>query len=690
MNKNTGNKIRKCFSHKGDRKCMKLGTRFLLISLASLIITISSIYFLTTYSFRSNLDDQIEQDSLNELSLVARAYESNERVLTTLADSLKNNYLNTAKATREILRLDPDLSIERLQTIVDEINVSEIHVTDEAGILTYSNVPEVIGYDFAADDQSSVFLEGLDDKSFELAQEPMERGADGLFIMYAGLSRLDETGVIQIGIEPEEYQSLVDSFDLQELVENHQFAKTGHVYIADEEGMIQAHPNVEMIGKSVTEYVPVYRQGESGSGQFTVDNQFVLYEESDVGYTFFAQVDKNDYYEQLHTLQQQMLLFGLVALIVVGLFIFFISRHFITRPIASVITRLHRVAEGDLSVSFNEKGRDEISALSKNMNVMVQQLKKLMDEIAKSSMQVAGTSEELAASGHGISESSDEITKSVKSIANHIDHQFDEIKSCTALTDELSIGMKNMTDAIESISENANESSELANRGHETIDETVTQMREMIEQVLQTTRVIDRLNEKTGEIEKIVSIIGQISEQTNLLALNASIEAARAGDAGLGFAVVASEVRQLAEETVESTMQIANIINEVKEESTKAVQMMDETNESVQTNADLIQNAGDSFSSIHTSIDEIATQMHDISKYIQENERQANRINENVHTLSETSKNIVDSVQTITNAVSEHSHTLDDISAATDSLTEMAEALSIETERYNVNDEKLA
>lgn len=194
-----------------------------------------------------------------------------------------------------------------------------------------------------------------------------------------------------------------------------------------------------------------------------------------------------------------------------------------------------------------------------------------------------------------------------------------------------------IADTLESIS---SENSKNVKSGQQLVSDIVSQT-EQIEQ--ENTMVKDNmaaLHTHTKDMQKIISMIQQISSQTNLLALNASIEAARAGDAGKGFAVVAEEIRILSEQTKHSTENIEEIISKLNENASDTITSMDHVMEKISLQVSMIHDIEDNFSAIRSSLSDLkhnAAEMGEKTKLLRETNT---TIVDSTNNLSSTSEEI--------------------------------------------------
>jgi methyl-accepting chemotaxis protein len=150
--------------------------------------------------------------------------------------------------------------------------------------------------------------------------------------------------------------------------------------------------------------------------------------------------------------------------------------------------------------------------------------------------------------------------------------------------------------------------------------------------VQNTNRDVASLAEAAQKIGAVVDLIRDIAEQTNLLALNATIEAARAGEAGRGFAVVASEVKTLASQTAKATEEISGQIAEVQTSTHKAVEAI---------------------RSISFTIEEIEAMTTTIAAAVEEQDAATKEIAQSVDRVSEGSSRVSHSIQSVSGAIQE-------------------------------------
>ncbi len=139
-------------------------------------------------------------ERLRDLSLDVSGWRENYRILRKTTDS---GTIAKARILARIIQYDPDIlkNDARLKELVSVLNVDSICVSDRDGILIASTEPGFLGFRMHTTEQSAEFMPAIRDKSFELVQDPQERGIDHVIVQYAGVARLDEPGIVQIAYE---------------------------------------------------------------------------------------------------------------------------------------------------------------------------------------------------------------------------------------------------------------------------------------------------------------------------------------------------------------------------------------------------------------------------------------------------------------------------------------------------------
>ena len=222
---------------------------------------------------------------------------------------------------------------------------------------------------------------------------------------------------------------------------------------------------------------------------------------------------------------------------------------------------------------------------------------------------VSSASTQLQSTAQSMSATAEETSRQSQAVASASEQASTNVQSAASAAEELS-------SSIAEISRQVTESTRIAG--------------DATEQATRTNDQIHGLAEAAQRIGDVVKLIQDIAEQTNLLALNATIEAARAGEAGKGFAVVASEVKSLANQTATATEEISTKIAEMQTATNQSVQAVrligntiEQINEIATAIASAVEEQGAATREIARNVQEASTGTHDVSFTIAEVTRSA-------------------------------------------------------------------
>jgi methyl-accepting chemotaxis protein len=280
----------------------------------------------------------------------------------------------------------------------------------------------------------------------------------------------------------------------------------------------------------------------------------------------------------------------------------------IQRRVGSVVTTLAAASTGDLSVRTGEAGTDELGRMGTALDTLLDRLGTLLKTVIDTGRNVGSSSGQVLRTTSDMGGSAQVASGQAKALAASASDVSYNVQAVAVSAQEIGA-------SIGEIARSAQEAAQVATGAVQAVDET--------------TGTMVKLGESSKEIGDVVRLITSIAEQTNLLALNATIEAARAGEAGKGFAVVADEVKQLAQETGRATEDISRRVQAIQSDSERATGAISEI-------ADVIARINDYQTTIAGAVEQQSATTHDMNARIDSAADGSGKIAESVTGIADT------------------------------------------------------
>ena len=400
----------------------------------------------------------------------------------------------------------------------------------------------------------------------------------------------------------------------------------------------------------------------------------------------FAGKSKSVVLGHINTLSNTIILIGVISILLYGSIGFFMAGNMANR-IKSIAINIRGVADGNLTVR-NEmresKSGDEIADINNATFKMAQELSEIIKSVSGISEKVGTSSEELNATSDTTLASMGQVSKAIEEIAEGMQGQNRAVQNVAENINNVNVALDNIktsSDRISVCSEKLDSSRHIMKKKVVSMSESNEKVNSSIGEV---SDKIQSINSVIQKVKGIVSLIGDISEQTQLLSLNASIEAARAGDAGKGFSVVAQSISKLSEDTSSQVDQITNIIQTLVADFDECISIIDNTVEdSTQQKVDIDSVIGE-FKELSSEIKETTDRVQQIGIAIDKSIEGVLSISQQMEELSSISSNSAAGTQQVNASVEEINALMEGVASTAEGLNGEIGKLSGQLEFFNV------
>lgn len=635
------------------------------------------------------------------LILVFTAYHVSSGIIESYSKNLLESSVNSQASKIEAWLEENLASMQMVKNMIEKLHPDEAQLQTilDASCGYSENYPDGL---FLADANGS-FLKGTDSKKQEpnpkesmWYQEGMTRvnmavgsahqNPDGTNVVSAsGLLNdgSDTVRVIAADMTLDRISVIVNSF-----IEMHD----AEAFLVDKDSsVILASRDSDLISKTLGAdgqsafYKDVEKKVSGKSYDFcTLDGNMTVFKEvNGTNWLLVSYVPTNVVLADLVGLRNLMIIFSIISILVLCVLIERVT-HVVIRPVKEMTRVITSMASGDFTVSMKVKGNDEIAVMGRSvehfiasMKEMIRQMGHVSDRLEKQAGSSKNVSGEMNSAANIQSQSMTELNATVDQLSvsvNEIAQNATQLAGVVADTKEDSDKVEDKMRTTVEVSEKGKADMESVGNALHNIEISIHNLEE----------AVDKVGTASGEIVDIIKLIGDIAEETNLLSLNASIEAARAGEAGRGFAVVASQIGVLAKNSADSVAHITSLINEINGLVDDAVKQAGSSASDIESSADLIHIAVDTFDQIFQNIQETSHLIEGVVEKI----NQVDQVATNVAAISEeqaaSSDEILSTSESMLQQAKSISKNSEQVEAEAGNLAESADQLADQVKQFQI------
>ncbi len=650
-------------------------------SMAVLLIALGLIIY---YSLESKLIPMSTMYN-NEIS-VARA----DQVGDYLQE--KANQINTLSQDRDVKKINWEEAKERLLDFA-KTNSREF----ERIILVY---PDGTGYDTQNEKNnysSNAFFKDIMNEGDDFyIGNPVKSKVTGNPVINVGYAIRDNSqktiGIITGVLKLERLGQVSNAI---------QVGETGYAAIVDGSGLTITHKDPSKVMnfymtqadsqgfEGLSKYAKDMMSGKSGSGPFmTPDGTKHMFYFNKIpntpNWSFSVIMD----YAEITSISREavsLITLAFSIVLAISLLIIYVLSLSISKPIKMISKKTEEFGKGDLTIEFASDSRDEIGNMSNSLDNMAKTLRDSIASMAKATKDVAHSSQELSAMAQEGSATTEELMSQSESVETNVQNTSASIEEVTSGIEEVAASAQNVSRDSEVLAQEVEGAERAVKKGQKAIELQKKHIEAVGEQNQKAAGIVKKVAENSNNVQGIVATISSIAEQTNLLALNAAIEAARAGEAGKGFAVVADEIRKLAEESKRASSNIANILNEIDNDSSAANAAVEKSTLLYKDVIESREQVASEFTIILNSVGTITDKVHSLSGAAQEQSAAAEEMASAMDNSATSMTSISEQMQQIAEGVKQTAESSERINTTAEELDSLSKGLEEFVEMFKIS-----